>query len=304
MNRRQLLQRAGVAALTLGASRFPFGWAAPADAAKKKILMYTRSQGFQHSVVTRGKNGELSMAEKIVADLGSKHGFDVVCEKDGRIFLSKDFPTFDGFFFETQGDLLSEKSQDGAPPMTLDGKRALLDAVAGGKAFVGCHCASDTFHTPNTQAYETAPRDKVDPYIAMVGGEFIVHGAQQEAPVQVVDAKWPGLEMVKDSKVVNEEWYSLKNFAPDLHVILLMDTSAMKGFMYERPPFPQTWARKHEKGRVFFTSFGHREDVWSSDLFQGLVLGGLSWALGNVDADVTANIDKATPKANDLPMKK
>ena len=71
--------------------------------------------------------------------------------------------------------------------------------------------------------------------------------------------------------------------------------------MYQRPPYPETWARKHEKGRVFFTSLGHREDVWESDFFQNLLLGGLAWALGNVEADVTPNIDKVTPNANELP---
>ncbi len=307
MNRRQMLQQAGLAALALGAARLPLGWTAPTDGSKKKILMYTRSQGYQHSVVTR-KNGKLSQAEQTITDLGAKHGFDVVCEKDGDIFESKDFPTFDGFFFETQGDLTAEKCQDGSKPMTQKGKEALLAAVADGKAFAGWHCASDTFHTQHTQAYETAPRDKVDPYIAMVGGEFIIHGAQQKAPVQVADASWPGLDGVENPTSVTEEWYSLKNFAPDLHVILVMDTSKMNGFMYERPPYPQTWARKHEKGRVFFTSFGHREEVWSSEMFQNLILGGLSWALGNLpkdkEPDVAANIDKITPKANELPMKK
>ncbi len=101
-----------------------------------------------------------------------------------------------------------------------------------------------------------------------------------------------------------EEWYALKNFAPDLHVILVMDTKDMKGDMYQRPPYPETWARKHEKGRVFFTSLGHREDVWSSDFFQNLLLSGLSWALGNVEAEIPANIDKVTPNANELPTKK
>jgi type 1 glutamine amidotransferase len=304
MNRRQFVQRAG-AALVLGASRLPFGWAAPAEGGKKKILMYTRSEGYQHDVVKRGKNGELSLAEKIVTDLGAKHGFDVTCEKDGRVFLSKDFPSFDGFLFQTQGNLLSEKCQDGSPPMTADGKKALLDAVAGGKGFVGCHCASDTFHSGDypKNRWETQPPDKRDPYIAMLGGEFASHESQQKAPQIIIDPAWPGLKDVKEIDLM-EEWYSLKNFAPDLHVILVQDTSHMHDFAYERPPYPSTWARKHEKGHVFFTSMGHRDDVWSSDLFQNLLLGGLSWALGNVDADVTANIDKVTPKANDLPMKK
>ncbi|HVS37092.1 MAG TPA: ThuA domain-containing protein [Gemmataceae bacterium] len=302
MNRRQLLQRAGLAALALGASRFPLGWAAPADGAKKKILMYTRSQGFQHSVITRGKDGKLSLAEQIVTDLGAKHNFDVVCEKDGGVFESKDFPSFDGFLFETQGNLSAEKSLEGAPPVTAKGKQNLLDAVADGKGFVACHCGSDTWHSPGP-SNATQDRSKVDPYIAMLGGEFIVHGAQQKSNLIVADPKWPGLP-TSGADGIMEEWYALKNFAPDLHVILVMDTNGMKGDMYQRPPYPETWARMHEKGRVFFTSLGHREDVWQSDFMQNLLLSGLAWTLGNVEADVTPNIDQATPKANELPMKK
>ena len=30
------------------------------------------------------------------------------------------------------------------------------------------------------------------------------------------------------------------------------------------------------------------------------MLGGIAWAMSNVDADVTPNIDKVTPKANQL----
>ena len=75
----------------------------------------------------------------------------------------------------------------------------------------------------------------------------------------------------------------------------------MKDVDYERPDFPATWARKHDKGRVFYTSMGHREDVWENAIFQDLLLGGLSWSLGNVEADMPANLEKAAPKANELP---
>ena len=54
------------------------------------------------------EKGGLSLAEQTVTDLGAKHGFDVVCEKDGAIFTSKEFPRFDGFVFETTGDLTAE----------------------------------------------------------------------------------------------------------------------------------------------------------------------------------------------------
>src|SRR5438552_12905438 len=87
MNRRDLLRTSGAAALTLGVSGFPLGWTAAADAPKRRILMYTRSEGYQHDVVKRA-NGKLSLAETIVTELGEKHGFEVKCEKDGRVFVN------------------------------------------------------------------------------------------------------------------------------------------------------------------------------------------------------------------------
>jgi type 1 glutamine amidotransferase len=300
MNRRELL-KTGAGLLALGGLPFPLSWTAAADDKKKKrILMYTRSEGFEHSVVHRGKGGALSLAEKIITDLGKKHGFEVVCEKDGRVFLSKGFDEFDGFFFQTQGNLLSEKSRDGSPPMTRDGKKALLDAVAGGKGFAGCHCASDTFHSPGDR-WKNQPEDKIDPYIKMVGGEFISHASQQKSTMHVVDPKFPGVDGQKDF-TLTEEWYSLKNFAPDLHVILVQETMGMKKERdYMRPPYPATWAKMHKKGRVFFTSMGHREDVWHNPIYQKLILGGLNWTLGNVEAKLVHNLAEAAPRAGDLP---
>src|SRR5579862_8118554 len=101
MNRRELLRNTSLAALLLGTAQFPQRWLTAADAPKKKILMFTRSEGYQHDVVKRKADGKLSLAEQIVTDLGPKNGYEVVCEKDGRIFLSDDFKKFDGFLFET-----------------------------------------------------------------------------------------------------------------------------------------------------------------------------------------------------------
>ena len=100
---------------------------------------------------------------------------------------------------------------------------------------------------------------------------------------------------------LHDEWYAMKGFAEDMHVILAQDSSGMTGPMYQRPPFPSTWARYSGKGRVFFTAMGHREDVWSNPVFQQILLGGIAWALGNADADVAPNVGKVTPQANQLP---
>src|SRR5207253_5304633 len=117
MNRRDMLKQTGLAALALGG--FPLGWAAAADAPKRRVLMYTKSQGLQHECVKR-KRDQLSLAEQIVTDLGKQHGFEVVCTKDGRVFINEDLNKFDAFLFETQGNLF-EEGKDKEPPMTADG---------------------------------------------------------------------------------------------------------------------------------------------------------------------------------------
>jgi uncharacterized protein len=289
MNRRDVL-KAAAAGLALG--HFPLGWTGAADTKGKRLLMFTRSQGYEHSCIKRGKDNALSMAEKIVTELAKKHGFEVTCTKDGREFLPETIAKYDAFLFETTGDLTKDGG-DGNPPMTEEGKSAFLKAIAGGKGFIGCHCASDTFHSGGDRAKNQEP-DKQDPYIRMLGGEFIVHGAQQKAKMHVADNKFPGAKDLKDFELM-EEWYALKNFASNLHVILVQDTEGMKGGMYERPSFPATWARKHDKA-----SMGHREDVWENKIFQDLLVGALSWVFGNVEVEVTPNLEQVAPKAGEL----
>jgi len=85
-------------------------------------------------------------------------------------------------------------------------------------------------------------------------------------------------------------------------VITVMDAPHMKGPMYERPPYPNTWARMEGKGRVWYTTMGHREDVWTNPLFQGILVGGIKWALGEVKADVTPNLKTAAPGAGTNPL--
>jgi type 1 glutamine amidotransferase len=87
----------------------------------------------------------------------------------------------------------------------------------------------------------------------------------------------------------------------DLHVILVQVTKGMEGREYQRPNYPMTWARAYGKGRVFYTSMGHREDVWGNPMYQGLLLGALGWAAGRLDADITPNIKEVTPEHNQLP---
>ena len=289
MKRRELL--AGAGASLLGFSLFPLRWVAADEQKRQRVLYFTRNVGFYHSVVVRSGDA-LSHSERILVELGKQHGFDVECTKDGRVF-DGDLDQYDVIAFYTNGDL-TEPNPQNEPPMTAAGKQRLLDAIAAGKSFVGLHSTCNSWATPGPA---DQPNERIDPFLAMMGGEFVAHGPQQKAVMRVTSPGFPGLQGIGDSFALLEEWYAMKNFARDLHVILVQETAGMQGDCYQRPPFPSTWARMHGKGRVYFNSMAHREDVWESDPFQQILLGGLAWTLGNVEAHVTPNIQQVTPHA-------
>jgi len=274
MNRRDMLLTSG--ATVLGLSAFPLRWAAAADKKPQKVLYFTRSAGFVHSVVKR-KDGALAHSEKVLTDMGKKAGFEVVCSQEESVF-DDDLDQYDLIAFYTTGKVISDER-----------KEKLLKTIHAGKGFVGFHCATDTFHS----------KGALDPYLAMVGAEFTGHGAQQKATMKIVSPDFPGIKGLGDSFALKEEWYTFHKFLPDLHVILVQETQGMTGPLYQRPSYPATWARMHGRGRVFYTSMGHREDVWTNPIFQQIALGGIAWALRNVDADVTPNIAVVTPRADE-----
>jgi type 1 glutamine amidotransferase len=300
LRRRDLLSGAGAAAIGFGISTFPDRWVRAEGAPLRRLLVFTRSQGYEHSVVKR-LGSKPSLVEQTLTDLGKRHGFDVTCTKDGTVFTPRVLSTYDAMFFYTTGDL-TKPGGDGGAPMTVDGKAALLGAVHGGKGFVAAHAATDTFLTAPEDRY-TAYGSRVDPYVAMIGAEFIHHDSQQEARSRVVDRAFPGFEKLGESFELMEEWYSLKDFAPNLHVLLVQETEGMAGPHYKRAPYPSTWARLHGKGRVFYTSLGHREDVWANPMFESMLLGGIAWAVRNVDADVQPNLATAAPSYKEIPPK-
>jgi type 1 glutamine amidotransferase len=263
------------------------------DAPTKRILFFTKSQRTEHSVIKRSGD-QPAFAEKVLAELATKNHWEIVTTKDGTIFTPENLAKYDALLFYSNGTL-TEPGIDGSPPMTPAGKTALIEAVKNGKPFIAVHTALTTF---NRQP------GKIDPYLEMLGGEGISHNVQQKAKNTCVDTKFPGFEDLKDGVELFEEWYSIKNFAKDLHVILVQETAGMTGNLYVRRPYPATWARLYGKGRVFITSMGHREDVWTNPVFQKILVGGISWAVGRVDADITPNIETVTPHYADLPPEK
>jgi type 1 glutamine amidotransferase len=128
----------------------------------------------------------------------------------------------------------------------------------------------------------------------MLQGEFAGHGAQVPADLIAADKAHPANGGLGDAwDVQQEEMYLIKHH----------DRSLLRAIWYlrhhpnkveEKGYFPVSWVRNAGKGRVFYSSLGHREDIWSDDptlpnrvnppetskKYQAHILGGIKWALG------------------------
>lgn len=303
--RRDVLRTLGAGAAGIALSPL-LSFAQDAPGKGKKILFFTRSGDFPHPVVTRKAPEELAFAEKVFKDVLTAQGYDVTVSKDGTLFNPDKIGQWDVFAFYTTGRLTdaggARGNSDQTPGMTVEGKAALFKAIQAGKGFMGFHSASDTFHSDKRDELlrpANAPAT-VDPYIAMLGGEFTRHGAQQKSMIRVASPGFAGMGDLKDYEMT-EEWYALANIDPGMHVILVQDTSTMirpngqPEAMYKRDPYPCTWAKKFGQGRVFYTSMGHREDVWTNEIFQKVLKSGIGWTSGNIEAATPSNLEKACP---------
>ena len=220
----------------------------------KKLLVVTVTKGFRHS--------SIPTAEKILQMLAGKTGdFTVDYVRDDKDMAEKmtmaSLARYDGVIFaNTTGEL------------PLPDKAGFLKWIESGKAFVGMHSATDTFrgHTP------------LDPYNVMLGGEFLTHGAQATVECINQDPKHPACKHFGPIFKVHDEIYIINGFQRHtVHGLLTLDKHPNTS---QPGDYPIAWNKKVGKGRVFYTSLGHREDVWESEPYQKHITGGIRWALG------------------------
>jgi type 1 glutamine amidotransferase len=137
----------------------------------------------------------------------------------------------------------------------------------------------------------------------MIGGEFTNHHAQVEVDCINQDAKNPACKSLPPSWHLKDEIYLLKNFdRSKVHGLLMLDKHPNNKTPGD---YPIAWCKEYGKGRVFYTSLGHREDVWDpntpespkrenpkevSELYQKHILGGIRWALGLEDGEAKPQV--------------
>lgn len=264
----------------------------------RKILYFSLSAGFEHSAV-KSIEGNPSLSDIAITGVCKPCGIEVVCTKDGRVFEG-DLNSFDAFVFQTSGDLFDGTKQNPEWALTRSGWDNFKKSIRNGKGLLALHPTTESCRIGGDR-YKNNPENEITDFTKMVGAEFTAHGKPQETRIRIVqpsDILW--LKERKDGFSILDEWYVHKNFAKDIHVLAILETSGIEGEMYRRPPCPIVWCRAEGKGRVFYSGFGHFNKYWNDPVQMQLVLQLIQAAIGDIKVELKPNIDEVTPGASVL----
>ena len=248
-----------------------FGLAQNPKVFKKHVLCIGEVKGFQHDSV--------SHAFATIERLGRESGlYDTYIRTDTQLVTKQKVPAgnaknlnyFDVVVFYTTGELDMDEQQ----------KKDLLSFVHDdGKGFVGVHSALDTFY-------------KWPEYGEMIGGYFDQHPwGIVKAPVIVEQPGFPAMKGFPKEFTIEDEIYQAKDWSRDkVDVLARLDASKMD---LSNPrvhrtdkDFAVAWAKMYGKGRVFYSTFGHRDEVWEQPEIRTMYLEAIKWAMGLTDAKI------------------
>ncbi len=242
----------------------------------RKVLVYTHAAGFVHSSIPYGARAMEIMGRRTGA-------YDAVIANDPAVFEPSKLKEFDAIILvNTTGDWLQPPGSQRTSPLTIDARRkAVEEFVSGGKGLVGFHAASDS-------QYQWAEFGK------MIGGYFNQHpwhqkiGAKVEEPEHALSAAFKGA--AKDNVLeVTDEMYQFKDpySREQLRVLLSIDNRTIDTSKGIRPDkdYAIAWIRNYGKGRVFYSSLGHREEIYWNPTLLRFYLDGIQFAMGDMEAD-------------------
>ena len=178
--------------------------------------------------------------------------------------------------------------------LPLPDRDGFIKWIADGGNFAAMHSGGDTFHG-------------FKGYLEMLQCEFKTHGPQVSADLIAGDKAHPANGGIGEKwDLAMEEMYEFKDGSHDRAKIRALWYLRHHPVKKDELGYnPVSWCRNEGKGRVFYTSLGHREDLWSDDpampgrknsvevskQYQAHILGGIKWALGLVPGDATPNPD-------------
>ncbi len=224
------------------------------EAAKDRVLVFSKTAGFRHDSIPEGIAA--------VRELGAANGFAVDATEDARAFTSRNLARYDAVvFMSTTGDVLDRTQQ-----------RAFERYVERGGGYVGVHAAADTeYDWPF--------------YGGLAGAYFHSHPAIQSATVDVEDHAHPATAHLGATWERTDEWYNYRsNPRAQARVLASLDESSYTGGTMNGD-HPIAWCQEYEGGRAFYTGGGHTKESYAEPAFREHLAGGIRWAIGADRAD-------------------
>ncbi|WP_248958690.1 ThuA domain-containing protein [Sphaerisporangium perillae] len=240
-------------AATVIAAQFAPAAAQAADPAYQ-VLVFSKTAGFRHDSIPTGIQA--------IRDLGAANNFTVTATEDANAFTAAGLAQYKAVvFLSTTGDVLNDAQQT-----------AFASYVNGGGGYVGIHAAADT-------EYDW-------PYYGqLVGAWFKSHPAIQQATVKNEDRTHPATSGLAATWTRTDEWYNYRtNPRSTVHVLQSMDESSYTGGEMSGD-HPITWCHPQASGRSFYTGLGHTIESFAEPSYRALLLGGIRYAAGMVQAD-------------------
>ncbi|MFT5199165.1 MAG: quinoprotein glucose dehydrogenase [Planctomycetota bacterium] len=230
-----------------------------------KVWVFVHSAGYEHGVAKADETGESLVERQWKAWAEADDRFSVEINRDVNAFTKEHLAELDAVFFYTTGEI----------PIPEEGRAELKAFVEGGGGFVGSHCATDTF-------YEWPW------YGRMLGGYFDGHpwGSESTVTVKVEDQVHCSTQHLGEEFTITDEIYQFREpySRKDQHLLMSLDVEQspkdVAGIKRTDADFGVSWTRRQNKGRVFYSSLGHRADVWQDERFQKHMVEGLIWAAG------------------------
>lgn len=247
---------------------------------QRRLLVFTLTRGFRHSSIPHGIEALRRMGDQTGA-------FEVIASEDPAVFESESLKRFDGVcLLNTTGELftggdldkLSSEERKKAVEQDYRLKQSLLAFVRGGKGLIGIHSATDTFY-------------KWPEYGDMIGGYFDGHPWNEQVTLKVMDPGNPVTQMFNfETFKIADEIYQLKDpySKGRVHPLLSLDPASVDlkkpGVNRRDGDFAVSYVREYGKGRVFYCSLGHREEIYWSPTVLAHYLAGIQFALGDLSA--------------------
>ena len=239
-----------------------------------RVLVYSQPHGFSHtaSIVAGDAFLDALDGEEMIVDV----------TKDPQALVRANLDRY---------DVLVWSNSTGDVPLPQADKDALVDWARAGHGFVGVHSAADSNYSwPE--------------FAELIGGYYHGHwyrfGGMTPEPYRmnliVEDPDNPILAGVPEGYTSYDETYKWQvDVRPDVHVLQSMDNASIygQGALYDYHQ-PITWCRPIDQGRTFYTNLGHDGALWEDDAFTAMVVNGIRYAGGRLEAGCDVPADPYT----------